>query len=209
MDIELGKEALKSGGNYVSNRIDRLNINFLRSYFNIDNRYIFKKMVMIIFPYSKGQWDFDTESRINKPDLYIPVMSFFTYILVRGMYYGLQDTFTPEKIGLIFTRLVFTESILSLLLKAVAYFMNINTKIVDMLAYSGYKYFTILLLQLVPRIRFISLMITLYSYTSFFFFLSRSLKNGFLNEFSSNRSKKIYFIFGFVFLQIIFVFLLS
>ncbi|KAK6090528.1 hypothetical protein P3W45_000625 [Vairimorpha bombi] len=129
MDIELGKEALKSGGNYVSNRINRLNINFLRSYFNIDNRYIFKKMLMIIFPYSKGQWDFDIESRINNPDLYIPVMSFFTYILVRGMYYGLQGTFTPEKIGLIFTRLVFTESILSLLLKAIAYFMNINTKI--------------------------------------------------------------------------------
>jgi protein transport protein YIF1 len=209
MDIELGKEALKSGGNYVSNRINRLNINFLRSYFNIDNRYIFKKMLMIIFPYSKGQWDFDIESRINNPDLYIPVMSFFTYILVRGMYYGLQGTFTPEKIGLIFTRLVFTESILSLLLKAIAYFMNINTKIVDMLAYSGYKYFTILLLQLIPRIRFISLLITFYSYTSFFFFLSRSLKNGFLKEFSSNRSKKIYFIFGFVFLQIIFVFLLS
>ncbi|KAF5140569.1 protein transport protein yif1 [Vairimorpha ceranae] len=202
MDIEFGKEALKNGSSYVSRKLD---LSFLRSYFNIDNTYVYKKSLMIIFPYIFN-WEDDST---NRPDLYIPIMSFFTYILVKGMYYGIQNCFTPEKIGFIFSRLVFLEMIFIAVVKGLAYFMNINLKVLDMVCYSGYKYFTILILQLIPRIRFISFLITLYSYISFFFFLSRSLKNSFLNEFTSDRNKKIYFIFGFVSMQIGFVFIFS
>ncbi|EQB60034.1 hrf1 domain-containing protein [Vairimorpha apis BRL 01] len=102
------KEALRTGSNYVSNRIGNVNFNFLKPYFDVDDAYLINKIVLILFPYLKSQWDMD-DNRINKPDLYIPMMSLFTFIIVKSMYLGLKSLFTPEHIGLIFTRLMFFE----------------------------------------------------------------------------------------------------
>ncbi|WUR02999.1 protein transport protein YIF1 [Vairimorpha necatrix] len=202
MNLDFSKEALKSGSSYVSRKFS---LNFLHSYFNIDNTFVYKKILMIFFPFTFN-WEDDS---LTRPDLYIPIMSFFTYILVKGMYYGLLNNFLPEKIGLIFTRLIFLEIVICFIVKGFSYFMNIKIRSLDMLCFSGYKYFTILFLQLVPKIIIIRFIIKGYFYTSFFFFLSRSLKSRLFNEFSNEKIKKIYFIFGFVFMQICFVFIFS
>lgn len=208
MDLEFGKEAIRTGSNYVSDRIGTVNLNFLKPYFDVDNSYLLNKIILILFPYLKSQWDMD-DNRINKPDLYIPVMSLFTYIILKSMYMGLKNLFTPEHIGLIFTRLMFFEIVLLFLFKIITFVLNFKIKILDLVCFSGYKYFLILLFQLLPGTKFIKWPFKIYGYVSFFFFLSRSLKNCFVYEFSSEKTKKLYFLFGFVFIQTLFIFFMS
>lgn len=207
MDLELGKEALRTGSNYVSNRIGNVNFNFLKPYFDVDDAYLINKIVLILFPYLKSQWDMD-DNRINKPDLYIPMMSLFTFIIVKSMYLGLKSLFTPEHIGLIFTRLMFFEIVLLFIFKIITFVLNIKLKILDIICFSGYKYFIVLIFQILPRSKIINLPIKIYGYVSFFFFSSRSLKNCFVYEFSSDKTKKLYFLFGFVLIQTLFIFFL-
>jgi protein transport protein YIF1 len=210
MEIEVGKEALKKGTEYVNKRIERVNFKHLRKYFNVDNSFVLRKVLLILFPFNSAEWaiDIESDSRLSRPDLYLPLMSLVSYILLRGLYSGLEGQFSPEKLGMIFTRTVFLEALCLALLRISGYFIDVHLGSLDLVAYSGYKYLTVLLLKLCGG-RYLRYMAGAYLYVSFFFFLSRSLKGAILENAISNRTMRIYYLFGVVFFQIILIFFLS
>lgn len=78
---------------------------------------------------------------INAPDMYIPVMSFISYILLSVLTYGLSGSFHPEQLGITATTALSAVGFELLGLKLGCYLLNIsNSQLYDLMAYSGYKF---------------------------------------------------------------------
>lgn len=83
---------------------DILTLKFLKPYFQVDNKYVYQKIKLIFLPFlykdndnldSHSQNEHENsnsipKSKINYPDLYIPLMAFITFLLVTGLDLG-QD----------------------------------------------------------------------------------------------------------------------
>jgi len=79
---------------------------------------------------------------LNAPDLYIPVMGFVTYVLICGFSLGLQERFSPEKLGMLASSLLIWSMMEVLVIWLTLYVLNIQTplKVLDLFAFSSYKY---------------------------------------------------------------------
>ena len=78
----------------------------------------------------------------NAPDLYIPVMSFMTYVLLYGLGRGLgsSDTFTPDTIIQAIWHCLILQSIEAGLIKFGVNTLSVTVPFLDVFAYTGYKY---------------------------------------------------------------------
>uniref|UniRef100_A0A915LST9 Protein YIF1 n=1 Tax=Meloidogyne javanica TaxID=6303 RepID=A0A915LST9_MELJA len=63
---------------------------------------------------------------VRPPDLYIPSMAFITYILVAGIVFGVQQRFTPEKLGMLTTNALFYMIFENLIVFLMKYALNIS-----------------------------------------------------------------------------------
>lgn len=73
--------------------------------------------------------------------MYIPVMSFVTYILLSALIYGLSGSFHPELLGYTATSALGAVGFELAGLKLGCYLLNIgNSQLLDLVAYSGYKF---------------------------------------------------------------------
>mmetsp|Transcript_144284 Transcript_144284/g.268911 ORF Transcript_144284/g.268911 Transcript_144284/m.268911 type:complete len:349 (-) Transcript_144284:119-1165(-) len=129
-----------------------------RQYFNVNHGYVLRKMLWLIVPMPTpkkksgdgelgGEKDWSVrvfeglEVEIEEPDMYIPVMSFVTYVLLCGLVRGLQEQFNPD-----FLSSTMTFSMVVLILEVTvakaALFMAgaVNAPIFDLAALFGYKY---------------------------------------------------------------------
>ena len=75
----------------------------LKRYFYVNNRFVVKKLSVLMFPFIKKDWErsptFEPPaSDLNSPDLYIPCMALSTYVLTVGLAKGTSMTFDPEVI---------------------------------------------------------------------------------------------------------------
>ena len=78
---------------------------------------------------------------LNAPDMYIPLMSFVTYILLSALLYGLSGTFHPELLGYTASQALFAVVFELVGLKLGCYLLNIgSSQMLDLVAYSGYKF---------------------------------------------------------------------
>jgi hypothetical protein len=73
----------------------------LRKYFHVNNKFVVKKLSVLLFPYIKKDWERSQTAEPpandeNSPDLYIPLMSLCTYVLTVGLAKGTSMTFDPE-----------------------------------------------------------------------------------------------------------------
>ena len=76
----------------------------LRYYFDVNNAYVLKKLQILLLPFRHAQWERMADGTSlrppsqdpNAPDLYLPLMSLVTYILVAGFVSGADGRFTPE-----------------------------------------------------------------------------------------------------------------
>lgn len=200
MEITIGKEVVNAGREYVNKNMSVLSYDLFKPYFRVDNEYIVKKLILILFPFNVREWD--QGGRVTTPDLYIPLMSFITHILMRGITMGLRKDFRPEKLGLVATRGLFLELVFLLVSRVSAYFVDVKFNLCDMISFSGYKYFIIVLMHVFCRYRIV-ILIKLYLNIAFFFFLSRSFKNIVFDDNNRvNRNRKVYYLFTTVFMQI-------
>lgn len=209
MEIEIGKSVLERSGRYVNERMERVNFVSLRGYFNVDNRFVLRKLSLMMFPFNNNEWAFGSEDGLSRPELYIPTMSFVSYIVLRALYLGLEGKFSPERLGMMFSRSVFLELGCIVAVRISGYFIDVHLHVLDILAYDGYKYVSVLLLQLFRFRYYVRAIVGMYLYVSFFFFLSRSLKRRVLGEHGGQKSKKIYYLFAVVLVQVVIIFLLS
>lgn len=154
MALQYGQKLADQGKELVHKELEKyVSVSKLKYYFAVDNRYVLNKLRLIFFPFAQRDWSlkFDQDQPvqprydINAPDLYIPTMGFITYIVLAGFMLGMQERFSPEQLGIqassalaynIFELIVYTITL---------YVTNIQTNLrtLDLVAFSGYKYASI------------------------------------------------------------------
>lgn len=79
---------------------------------------------------------------LNSPDMYIPVMALVTYILLSVLLAGFRGNFHPELLGSITTTAIAVIIFEILCLKMAMYILTVNndSQLLDLVAYSGYKF---------------------------------------------------------------------
>ncbi|XP_032521683.2 protein YIF1A [Danaus plexippus] len=155
MALQYGSVLAAEGRAAVSRELGRfVPMTRLRYYFAVDTRYVLKKLLLLVFPFTHKEWmvRYDQDSPVqprydvNAPDLYLPAMGYVTYVLLAGFMLGLQHRFSPEQISIqassALAYIIF-EMVLYLI---TLYITNTSTalKTLDLLAFSGYKYCTMI-----------------------------------------------------------------
>lgn len=161
MQQAVAQQAFQHGMNEVIKRFDVTDagipgLNYvmtqLRSYFAVDNHYVKRKMLRVLFPFLKREWRrLQVEgnelvnyalphSDENAPDLYLPVMSLVTYCLLSAFLYGTAGQFNPEVIADVITKCFVTQVIEVLVIKGCLYSMQTPIYFLDLFSYTGYKY---------------------------------------------------------------------
>lgn len=76
----------------------------------------------------------------NAPDLYLPIMSLITYCLLCALCYGTAGEFNPEVIADVTTKCFITQLLEVVIIRFGFYMMQTTIPILDLFAYTGYKY---------------------------------------------------------------------
>lgn len=140
----------------------------LKHYFNVSNSYVLSKLALVLFPWRHKPWSrqqarmagsatgpngqlvqqqyssmfLPPRDDLNSPDMYIPVMALVTYILLSVLLAGFRGHFHPELLGSITTTAIAVIIFEILCLKMAMYILSINndSQLLDLVAYSGYKF---------------------------------------------------------------------
>jgi hypothetical protein len=154
MTNPMAEAGLNAGKQYAQSFIARYTAS-LRYYFDVTHYYVLQKTKLILAPFlEKDEWK-DVYNQSNEPasprfnkhsvDLYVPTMSFITYLLLAAFAVGTQGEFSPELIGFYCTRgilLMFLETIVML---AGFYILDAKKDIptIDLICIAGYKYVSV------------------------------------------------------------------
>ncbi|RKO84187.1 hypothetical protein BDK51DRAFT_17655 [Blyttiomyces helicus] len=154
LGMQFGSRAFQHAQENINQNLNRwVNISQLKYYFNVSNTYVLNKICVLLFPFRHQSWSRlvrrseqsgqmegykPPREDLNAPDLYIPVMSFVTYILLVGIQLG----FTPDVLGLTGTTAFFIVCFEVLFVRFGCYLLNVTTDvpILDLVACSGYKF---------------------------------------------------------------------
>uniref|UniRef100_A0A182XWI1 Protein YIF1 n=1 Tax=Anopheles stephensi TaxID=30069 RepID=A0A182XWI1_ANOST len=242
MAMQYGQKLADQGKEIVHSHIEKyLPMSKLKYYFSVDNSYVVNKLKIIFFPFMQKDWgmkyDHDNPVQprydINAPDLYIPAMSYITYVVLAGIALGMQKRFSSEQLGIqassalaysIFEIVIYTLTL---------YIGNISTSLstLDLLALTGYKYAAIVVTVagtiLLKRMGYY--LALLYSSAMLTLFLLRTMKAKVLSgqdqsqsavgydpysgqqhtDHSVGRKRKLYFLFLLTGLQPVLAFWLT
>uniref|UniRef100_A0A8D8LSA0 Protein YIF1 n=1 Tax=Cacopsylla melanoneura TaxID=428564 RepID=A0A8D8LSA0_9HEMI len=185
---EYGENIMKSAGDQVRDQVLG-KVGGLKYYFAVDTRYVMLKLKLLLFPFLHKDWGVQYEQdqpvqpryELNAPDLYIPTMAYVTYILLAGLVLGIQNRFSPEKLGMhATTATLWTGGELGAEY-IMLYLANIQTnlKFWDLLAYAGYKYVGIIVAILIGQMfQWTGYLVCIsYCALALAFFMMRSLKS--------------------------------
>ncbi|KAK0278004.1 Protein transport protein yif1 [Friedmanniomyces endolithicus] len=206
MGLQMGQSAMKVGQEYVEQNFNRyINVSALKHYFNVSNRYVLSKTLLVLFPWRHRPWSrsqtntaspshngstttqfLPPREDVNSPDMYIPLMAFITYVLLTTLIAGLNGKFEPQLLGMTFSNASVVIILELLVLWLGRYFLNISSEsqIYDLVAYSGYKFVgvivTIAVAAIVNRGKgtggWVGWTVFAYTFMANAFFLLRSLK---------------------------------
>ncbi|KAF9151793.1 hypothetical protein BG015_006200 [Linnemannia schmuckeri] len=236
LGMQFGRSAVMAGQEYVEQNLNRwVNRAALQPYFNVSNSYVVNKLKLLVFPWRHKLWTrilkrsettgetigyLAPRDDINAPDLYIPVMAFVTYVLLVAISAGTSNKgFGPEILGPTASSALAVIILEFTIIKLCVYVLNITSDvpILDLLAYSGYKFVGIIVsiiaqLSKAPKSVFWS--IFLYTGAATGFFLLRSLRYVILPEASAGtvlppqRKRRIHFLICLSVLQFGFMWIL-
>ncbi|KDR73154.1 hypothetical protein GALMADRAFT_251723 [Galerina marginata CBS 339.88] len=200
LGMQLGHSAVAAGQDYVQRNFGTfIPSNNIKHQFNVSNSYVIRKLRLLLFPWlhktyfrrprAQGEW-LPPREDLNSPDLYIPVMSIFTYILLTTLHSGINERFSPLILGESASRATVVLLLDFLFVKLGCYILNIqgSSQVTDLLAYGGYKFVGVILTLAAG---FLGLkgplwsLIFLYAFASYAFFLLRSLRAVILPDASS------------------------
>ncbi|RLV95362.1 Protein transport protein yif1 [Spathaspora sp. JA1] len=157
---QFAMSGFQQSNQYLQENFGNLSISGdINYYFQVSNSYVFMKILLILFPYRQSDWSRistketgDTQflppnRDINAPDLYIPLMSFSTYILLWACFQGLKGDFHPELFGYLASQTVAFSIIDILIFKTGLYLLGCpQSSIYDIISFSSYKYVSIIVL---------------------------------------------------------------
>lgn len=158
---------LRAGQNMINMQRDRLMPGVsvlwhsLKIYFAVNNNFVLKKISLLLYPFLNKNWNrlpiedvgnsdaltLSTNHKwalprndINAPDLYIPLMSFITYILLVGYVKGTTNKFTPEVLIRSIWVCLALHFLEVLMIKVGLNLMQASVPFLDIISYTGYKY---------------------------------------------------------------------
>ncbi|KAF3399999.1 Protein transport protein yif1 [Penicillium rolfsii] len=261
MGFQVGQTAMKAGQEYMEQNFNRyVSIPALKHYFNVSNSYVLRKLGLVLFPWRHKPWSrqqarmagnptgpngqivqqqyssmfLPPRDDLNSPDMYIPVMALVTYILLSVLLAGFRGNFHPELLGSITTTAIAVIIFEILCLKMAMYILSINndSQLLDLVAYSGYKFVGIIATLVASEILtpgrgtggWVGWTVFVYTFLANAFFLLRSLKyvllpdstdstmrNGAMHTVArSQRNRRTQFLFVYAYLiQFVFMWVLS
>ncbi|KAF9891341.1 hypothetical protein FE257_004196 [Aspergillus nanangensis] len=225
MGFQVGKTAMAAGQEYMEQNLNRyVSIPALKHYFNVSNSYVLNKVLLVLFPWRHKPWarnqarlttsSADPSGQItqqqyssmflpprddlNSPDMYIPVMALVTYILLSAVLAGVRGNFHPELLGSITTTAIAVILFEILCLRLATYILGINndSQLLDLAAYSGYKFVGIIATLVTSEVLtpgrgtggWVGWVVFIYTFSANAFFLLRSLKYVLLPDSTSDAS---------------------
>lgn len=154
--LNMGKQLVKN-----SRFIDFFSLDGLKPYFDIDNQYVLKKLTYIFVPFLKGKNNNSISSNdsmqqslqskttnVERFDLYLPLMSFITYVLIISFNIALNNAeiFGPQILGKILSKDFSLYIINALVLKSIMFvFLKNSLSFLDIVSLVGYKFIPITL----------------------------------------------------------------
>lgn len=198
---QFAKNGFNSSNQYIQQNFGHLITGTsidLKYYFQVSNSYVYKKIFMILLPYANSNWGRLTTSEsdasgsgiqfappsvdVNAPDLYIPVMSFITYILLWAAFQGLNGDFHPQLFGYLASQTLACSILDISIFKVGLYLLNCSTQgsIWDLISFSSYKYVSVIVIlcwkHLVGNPWFSYYILMFFLIANLSVFLMRSLK---------------------------------
>eukprot|EP01117_Protostelium_nocturnum_P003011 TRINITY_DN1393_c0_g1_i1.p1 TRINITY_DN1393_c0_g1~~TRINITY_DN1393_c0_g1_i1.p1 ORF type:complete len:303 (+),score=68.59 TRINITY_DN1393_c0_g1_i1:65-973(+) len=159
VDSPFAQVATSLGGNWIAHGSAnaasqyRKNLSVLKYYFNVNNSYVVNKIKLILFPLAHKYWKrrihrqgeaevyLPPREDINAPDLYIPLMSFVTYVLTIGYLMGQSNQFTPAVLGNTATAGLLMLALEVGIIKFGFYLLSAYTcPVMDLVSFCSYKY---------------------------------------------------------------------
>lgn len=234
LGFEVGRNALNYGQEYIGRNMGKyMDAGAFSYYFQVSNFYVFRKLLLVMFPWrhkpwsrqivrsdSTGQDTYATPREdLNAPDMYIPIMAFTTYMVVFSIIQGLLGQFHPQLLGIVTSKSLALMVVEISFLKLFSYLLAASSSLLDLIAYSGYKFIAITLVTLAAATSSSLVKWTTFTYTgaATAFFMLRSLRYVLLPESSNStstvnsgmRQKRIQFLFIYSFVcQFVFMWLL-
>jgi len=154
---QVGGRVFNDSLNNVQGKIG-LYMGFLKYYFDVDTKYVGKKLGLVLFPLTNSSWkrkiitdDSGTEcyasarGDVNAPDLYIPTMSFVTLVLLVGFSMGVVSNFHPEVLGSTASRALACVLFEAAIMKIVFHLIvPVAPAFLDILSYCGYIFVSVI-----------------------------------------------------------------
>ncbi|XP_073525874.1 protein YIF1B-like [Phyllobates terribilis] len=207
-----GEKILGSSSEYVQSNINRYFAD-PQYYFQVNADYVRNKLKVVLFPFlHKGHWTRITEPvggrlsykppifDINAPDLYIPFMAFFTYVILSGLILGLQGKFSPESLNWLFMKGLVGWFVQVMLLKlSLVSLSSGEAPLLDIVAFAGYAFVGISLSMLGKMMwRYAYYVLMPWSSLCMGVFLLRTLKRVLYAEVRSYDSRRHHYLLLFV-----------
>ncbi|KAF5309479.1 hypothetical protein D9619_012314 [Psilocybe cf. subviscida] len=191
LGMQLGQSAVSAGQDYVRQNFGTMiPANNVKQYFNVSNSYVMQKLRLLLFPWThksyfrkprtQGEW-LPPREDLNSPDLYIPVMAVFTYVLLSTLHSGIVDEFSPLVLGESASRATAVILFDFTIVKLGCYILNISgsSTVTDLIAYGGYKFVGVIVTVVAGFLGLKGLfwaVLFLYTFAANAFFLLRSLR---------------------------------
>lgn len=115
---------------------------------------------------------------VNAPDLYIPLMSFITYVLLYGLCKGLgSSSFSPELLIQAIWRSLIVQACEVCAIKVGLTVMQVSLPWIDIFSYTGYKYVGLCINSLVRVVLgtgYLSFVVSLYTSCMLAYFVMKT-----------------------------------
>lgn len=150
---------------------------------------------------------------VNAPDLYIPLMSFITYVLLYGLSRGMgggATKFSPDLIINSVWRCLILQILEAVIIKFSANFLSVSVPFLDIFALTGYKYVALSLNTFSRLLNgYLNMVVSLYTSSMIAYFVLKSLATLVPPSQAENNSSRIFILLGFGAFQMLLIFFLS
>lgn len=143
--LNMGKQIVKN-----SKFVDYFSLEGLKPYFDVDNKYVLIKFRYLFLPFLKQKSsntvntnELEIKYSIEYSDLYLPIMSFITYVLAISFIIAIKTPtiFNPQTLGKILSKDFSLYIINAALIKLLMFiFLNNPLSFTEIFSLTGYKF---------------------------------------------------------------------
>ena len=152
--INMGKQIVKN-----TKFVDYFSLEGLKPYFDVDNKYVLYKFRYLFIPFLKEKQINSSEEIQNKYnieyfDLYLPLMSFITYVLVVSFLSAIKnpEVFNPQTLGKILSKDFSLYIMNAMAIKLLMFiFLKNSLSFMDICSLVGYKFIHMIIFKILSN----------------------------------------------------------